>query len=223
MMKLIEKYTPSKGLIVAVLLLVLDLVIQLSLMSSIINFKVIENMVYCDLSTVGVLSVYVLTSVCLLIILSEIFVMKKVESLFSILGTNNLEDRENVEETDEPAEEEPTVEIEDILESEKEPEIEIEEDFIIEIEKDEDQIDDIFLGLSEEESSEEEPVEDNNYKMVSIKMDDTFPDDLVENEETEEEDFMIDVSESEILQTLSELKNIMNDMRSRKKEVIVNE
>ena len=222
-MKFIEKYAPSKGLYVAVLLLILDLVIQLSLMSSIINFKVIENMVYCDLSTVGVLSVYVLTAVCLLIILSEIFVMKKVELLFSFLGTNNGVDPEIIEETDKPTEESALNMDEGLELEEEDPEIEIEEDFIIEIKKDEDQIDDILLGLSEEEeAAEEESLEDNNYKMVSIKMDDMALDDLVENTETEE-DFVIDVSESEILQTLSELKNIMNDMKSRKRGLLVNE
>ena len=221
-MKLIEKYTPSKGLVVAVLLLVLDLVIQLTLMSSIINFKVIENMVYCDLSTVAVLSVYVLTSVCLLIILSEIFVMKKIESLFAFLGENRVEETEIVEETVEPVED-PIVDDDEVLELEDEPEMEINEDFIIEIEKEEDPIDDIFLGLSDEEETVEEDTEDNNYKMFSIKMDDRDSENTVEIDEPEEELFMLDVSESEILQTLTELKNIMNDMKSRKRGLLINE
>jgi hypothetical protein len=220
-MKLIENYTPSKGLVVAVLLLILDLVIQLSLMSSIINFKVIENMVYCDLSTVAVLSVYVLTAVCLLIILSEIFVMKKLESLFAFLGENRVEETEIVEETVEPVEE-LIIDNEEILELEEEPEIEINEDFIIEIKKEEEPIDDIFLGLSEDETVEED-AEDNNYKMFSIKMDDVDSENIVENDEPEEDLFMIDVSESEILQTLTELKNIMNDMKSRKRGLLINE
>lgn len=219
-MKVIEKYTPSKGLFTTISLLVFDLLVQLYLMSNIVNFEIIDNMVYCDLHTVSILTAYVLTSVCLLIILSEFFVVKKVESQFSLLDTNILEEVRPTLTSSSPVEEK-EIDLPNLISNEKDifdtPE---EEPLLLDTESKEDPIDNLLFGISEDEEaneSKEETIESPGYKMVSIKMDDIEPEEAVtEFDDVLDDAYKIDISESEILQTLSELKNLMSEMKIKK-------
>lgn len=222
-MKVIEKYTPSKGLFTTVSLLIIDLLVQLYLMSSIVNFEIIDNMVYCDLQTVSILTAYVLTSVCLLIILSEFFEVKKVESQFSLLGTGIYEVEKQSKESAPPMENEvitlPKLDSSDFEEELGEPEV---DPLISDGEsEEEDPIDNLLFGFSNEdeveESDEKETIDSPSYKMVSIKMEDLAPEESVEESDVGFDDsYAVDISESEILQTLSELKNLMSEMKTKK-------
>lgn len=209
-MKIIENYTPSKGLMVIVVLLVADLFLQLYLMSNVMSFEITGNKIKCDVDTLSIVLIYVLTSVVLLFILSEFFIMKKMESLFSIVELKNI--RNNASSLPDEDKLEDQLNCKKNKNDENSGEKHLEE--ILEIEQEEKDI---------ENKPEVKP--EPSYKMLSLN--------LQEEEQTENKDETIepkvkdspvfepeateaDLSESEIIHTITELQGIVEELKSKK-------
>ncbi len=238
-MNIIEKYTPSKGLFLVISFLCVSLGIQLYVITQVGSFEFVGNKIESDLITLCLFVTYALTMTSVLFVLSEFFLMRKMESLFTgeEIDTIGKSKKETV--------------IEEIIEhnskanSEEQSEEPQEESFP-QIESD-----DPFSGLfisddeeptSDEESTEEEDESDHSYKMLEVKIPEPEEDDPLESlskpefdmdhvsvdsfiskpeskpekkpepEPDEEPEFF---DESEILQTLTELKDVVAQLKTR--------
>lgn len=244
-MNIIEKYTPSKGLFLVISFLCVNLGIQLYVITQVGSIEFIGNKIESDLITICLFVTYALTMVSVLFVLSEFFLMRKMESLFTgeEIDTIGKSKKETV--------------IEEIIEhnskadsEEKSDDAQVDSSLPFES-------DDPFSGLfvsdeeeevveqepSEEEATDEEEETDNSYKMLEVKIPeseedepvDTLPqpdfdmshvsvDSFISKPEPEpvkkpepepEEETPEFFDESEILQTLTELKDVVAQLKTK--------
>lgn len=234
-MKIIEGYTPSKGLLLVICFMGLNMGIQLYLVTQVGTVEIVGNQVESNLVTVSLFVSYAITMISLLFILSEFFLMRKVESMFGVgelkaIGNTKKEDLVELDPADPDeiiniAEEQTeSLEIEeddpfaDLLASAAEEEI---------VEEEEDEEDPkakykvLGFKLPEQEEPEEEEdtilVPDPGFSMDHVSIDSFVPDEepveVPKPEELEEPEF--DFNQSEIIQTITELKEVVNELKIR--------
>lgn len=239
-MKIIEKYTPSKGLFLVIVFLCANLGIQLYVITQVGSIEFVGNKIESDLITVCLFVTYALTMISFLFVLSEFFLMRKMESLFTgaEIDTIGKSKKETV--------------IEEIIEhnslaqkeNNPEPSIDTKKDSPKEKE-DDDPFSGLFVSDDEEEAStegDEDP--DQGYKVLEIKdldkkkddpvetlpkpdfdMDHVSVDSFISKPESEsvkektkpepEDEVPEFFDESEILQTLTELKDVVAQLKTK--------
>jgi hypothetical protein len=238
-MKLIDKYTPSKGLMVVIIFLCIAQGLQLYTVTQVGSVEIIGNSIKSNMVTLVLFITYILTMISFLFILSEFFLMRKMESLFSTVDLQtigkakkeDLEDSELMIKNPEPVEEETVDEAIDPLDLGfgSEPSLESEIDvsdplssFLVSDDEDGDQkytVLEVKIPEDEPEETEDDPetpeiVAPFDMDNVSVK---SFVDDVAEPEAPEEEkdsksEFF---NESEILQTMTELKDVVLELKKR--------
>ncbi len=227
--KIADRYTPTKGLIMVLCFLGIDLALQLYLVTRIATFEIVENSIRIDFVTVASFLTYALTMISILFILSEFFLMRRMEALFSIDEIKSIGNGQ-VEQFLEPALEEDL----DIIEMPAPMQEEEPTDLapLLNIQEEKEEIDPVFAAL--ETAVEEDP--DSKYKVLGV----AIPEEELEEEEApeldpwdfdftpapskpvepvkveqKEEEIVVDMSNSEILATLSELKEVVKELKTR--------
>lgn len=238
-MKFIEGYTPSKGLLMVIMFLACNMAIQLYQVTQVGSVEIVGNSIESDLITVSMFVSYAITMISLLFILSEFFLMRKMEAMFSVgelkaIGNTKREDLiTEVEIVAEPDLEVEETEVMDIIEPEED--------------EDDDPFSDLLSSVEEEEVDEiEEDPSDNKYKVLGIKLpeqeesEDEEEEDVIlvpdpgydlghvsidsfvvkqddpvilVPEEPEEPEYVFD--QSEIIQTITELKDVVEELKKR--------
>lgn len=222
--KISERYTPTKGLIMVLIFLAVDLALQLYLITKTATFEIVENSVRLDFVTIASFITYTLTMISILFILSEFFLMRRMEALFSIDEIKSIGNGQVDQFLESAINEEPV-----IVEM---PEPVEKQDMTSIFDVSEDEVPSVFANMGAEEQVEEE--QDSKYKVLEVTLPESEPeqelkassdgtwdfDPMPAPEEPEtadepEKEPLFDMSESEILQTLDELKEVVNELKQR--------
>jgi len=216
--KISEKYTPTKGLILVLCFLSIDMILQLYTITKVSTFEIVEKSIRIDFVTIVSFVSYTLTMISILFILSEFFLMRRMEALFSIDEIKSIGNGQ-VDQFLESADEDDSDNIEmpsPVLEDEKP---DLNSIFDIPPEKEETEAVDPFAAMEatpeEESDKRNEVLEEKNPVGDLWDFDITpAPVEPVEPEE-EEEEAIPDMSQSEILATLSELREVVAELKLR--------
>ena len=246
-MKLFKGNPPSKGLTLVLALLFFSLGLQVYTITSVGTVEVIGNSINSDLDTIVLFVTYALTMISFMMILSDFFIMRKMESFFSTVGLQPSNENQQeapgsvehpvevtkivfpVEETPDPLdidltpadEEEEEEEVPDLMDNllvsddVEEPEEET-------VEEEDDQkykVLEVKIPEDEPEEPEEEPDEPLTTSIPAFNMDhvsiDSFISEEPEPEVPEEEEDSSYFDESEILQTITEMKDVVAELKKK--------
>lgn len=248
-MNLIDRYTPSKGLMVVICFLCLSLCLQLYTVSEVGTVEIIGNSINSNVVTLVMFVTYILTMISFLFIISEFFLMRKMEALFSAVDIKtigkakreDLEDSELAIKTPEEMEKEQAIEEPDPFDLGFGSETTIEFEEEVEVP---DPISSFLVSDDEEEIEDEEVEESPKYNVLEVKIPDVEPEETEEEPETPEIEAPFDMdnvsvksfvddaaepeapeeeeepaseffNESEILQTMTELKDVVQQLKQR--------